>query len=225
MAEAQEQQAAVQLRARRRSRRPTRRERARALAAKTPTRWFAGILTVLFLGTTAAFGGIATAEPPPLPELQPGDEHRSTQVAITPVRAVLVDDLAEAGASPADGERVLAVHVRLENAWTEPLTLYTTSTTLETISVAELAGTAPTAVSRLDDATRNPILQPRVPVDVVLAWTVPAERFADGDPLALTLNDMTLHTGSSVASGRWWKDPVPAARVTLSLTDVGTGAP
>ncbi len=39
----------------------------------------------------------------------------------------------------------------------------------------------------------------------------------------LTVNDMTLHTGSFVANGQWWTDPVAAATVSIAVEDIGAG--
>ncbi len=34
---------------------------------------------------------------------------------------------------------------------------------------------------------------------------------------------MTLHTGSFVANGQWWTDPVAAATVSIAVEDIGAG--
>ena len=49
------------------------------------------------------------------------------------------------------------------------------------------------------------------------------DRLEDGQELEITLNDMTLHTGSFVANGQWWTEPVPAATVTVAVDDIGAG--
>jgi hypothetical protein len=58
----------------------------------------------------------------------------------------------------------------------------------------------------------------------VLTWAVDESRFEDGDDIEVVINSMTLYTGSYVASGQWWTDPVATATVTTSLTDAGEGA-
>lgn len=107
----------------------------RAASDRVPTRWFAGIATGLFL-VAAAFGGLATAAAPAVVALEPADEHRNAQLALTIGRAVLFDE------------------------------------------------------------------------------------FAHAQKLSITLNDMTLYTGSFVANGQWWTDPTPA---TIALEDIGAG--
>jgi hypothetical protein len=194
----------------------------RAASDRVPTRWFAGIATALFLASTAAFGGLATAAPAPITALEPGDEHRSDQRALTVQRAVLVDEFPEAGVLAEDGERVLALVLSVENSWDEPLAASPGSSVIDSIAVEGLSA-PPDSVARYDDATINPVLQPGVPAQIVLAWAVDAQAFADARRLTVTLNDMTLHTGSFVANGQWWTDPVASATVTVAVDDIGAG--
>lgn len=194
----------------------------RAASDRVPTRWFAGIGTALFLAATAAFGGLATAETVEIAALEPGEEHRNDQVAMTIERAVLIDEFEDAGVYVEDGERVLALVVDVENTWDEPLSASPDSSVTESLTVEGLAD-APDSVARYDDATINPVLQPDVPAQIVIAWAVEADAFDDGDELTLTFNDMTLHTGSFVANGQWWTDPVAAATVTVAVEDIGAG--
>ena len=193
----------------------------RAASDRVPTRWFAGIATGVFLVATAAFGGLAAASEPEVTTLEPGDEHRNDQLAITVERAVLLDEFPEAGVSVEDGERVLAVQVAVENTWTQPLA---PTDLADALNVDELAGAPADSVARYDDATLNPRLQPGVPAELVLTWAVDADAFEDESDLHITLNDLTLYTGSFIADGQWWTDPVPAATVTVAVEDLGAGA-
>lgn len=193
-----------------------------AATDRVPTRWFAGIATGLFLVATAAFGGLATAAPPELEQLEPGEAHVTDQRSLTVKRAVLIDELPEAGVYPEDGERVLAVIVDVENRWDEPLR--TTGLYGVTVSFSVEGVDDPRDVARMDDATGLLYLQPNVPAELVYAWAVDADTFADGDALTVTLSDTSLYTGSFVTEGQWWSDPVADARVSLKIEDVGAGA-
>jgi hypothetical protein len=195
----------------------------RAASDRVPTRWFAGIATGIFLAGTAAFGGLATAAEPAVTALDPGDEHRNDQIAVTIERAVLVDEFPEAGIFVEDGERVLAVLLSVENTWIEPLPAYPGSSVTESLVIDGLPA-EPDSVARYDDATLSPVLQPGVPAQVVFAWAVKSGAFDDDERLTVTLNDMTLYTGSFVANGQWWTDPVEAATVSVALEDIGAGA-
>lgn len=195
-----------------------------AATDRVPTRWFAGIGTALFLLVTAAFGGLATAAEPGPVAITAGDEHRSDEFSLRVERAVLLDEFPEAGAyvdEDAD-ERVLAVQVRIENLWSQPLSAGTISMA-QSVRIDELPDTPIESVARIDDATTSPWLQPGIPADIVLTWIVDAGAFADGDVLHVTLNDLSLYTGSFVTTGQSWEDPEPAATLTLVVADHGAG--
>ncbi|HKP07652.1 MAG TPA: hypothetical protein VJU58_10410, partial [Microbacterium sp.] len=187
-----------------------------------PTRWFAGIATGAFLAATAAFGGLATAAPPELAQLSPGEAHVTGQRSLTVQRAVLIDALPEAGVVVEDGQRVLAVVVEVQNRWDEPLSSTGADGVAGSFRVAG-TGEAVAAAARMDDATSAPTLQPGVPAELVYAWPVDAAAFEDGQDVEVTMYELSLYTGSFVTAGRWWDDPVADATVTVSVTDVGAG--
>jgi hypothetical protein len=197
----------------------------RAATDRVPTRWFAAIGTAVFLAATAAFGGLATASEPGPAAIEAGTEYRNDEFAITVERAVLLDEFPEAGAFvDEDGnERVLAVQMSIENLWSEPLTAGPLTLT-ESLSIEELGDIPMESVARFDDATTSPWLQPGVPAEIVLTWIIDADDFVAGDVLHLTLNDLSLYTGSFVITGQSWEDPVPAATLTLVVTDAGSGS-
>ncbi|MBT2516946.1 hypothetical protein J7E29_05830 [Streptomyces sp. ISL-90] len=195
----------------------------RVAADRVPTKWVAGIGTGVFLAATAAFGGLETVEAVSLPELSAGEEHRNDQLAVTVKRAVLIDELPEAGVTVEPGERVLALIVDAENRWDEPLPTTRGYSLSSTVALADHPEVEPQGISRYDDTTANPWLQPGVLATIVLAWVVPADRHAGGDDVRVVLNDETLMTGTAVISGQYWDDPVPAAIVTLDIEDVGAG--
>ena len=196
----------------------------RAAGDRVPTRWFAGIATGAFLLATAAFGGLATAAPPELATLEPGEAHVTAERSLTVQRAVLIDELPDAGVYPEDGERVLAVIADVENMWDRPLYSGGEKGIAGSFSLQEVDADAEAGAARYDDTTASPWLQPRVPATIVFAWSVPAGLFAEGDELPITLYDRSIYTGSFVTSGQWWDGPVPAAVVTVEVEDVGAGA-
>lgn len=196
----------------------------RAASDRVPTRWLAGIATGLFLLATAAFGGLATAAPPELAQLEPGEPHVTDQRSLTVQRAVLIDELPEAGVSVEEGERVLALVVDVENAWDEPQRSFGADSIGDSFAVEGMDPDADSSVARLDDATKGPILQPGVPAELVYAWAVDADDYAAGDELAVTLRELSLYTGSFVMTGQTWTDAVAAATMILEIEDVGAGA-
>ena len=196
----------------------------RAASDRVPTRWLAGIATALFLVATAAFGGLATAAPPELAQLEPGEPHITDQRSFTVQRAVLIDELSEVGVSVEEGERVLALIVDIENRWDEPIRAADATGLTDSFVVAGIDPDNRTEAARYDDGTGLPWLQPGVPGTVVFGWAVDDDTFTGGDDLTVTLNDMSLYTGSFVTEGRWWDDPVADAVVTVEIEDLGTGA-
>ncbi|WP_235038051.1 hypothetical protein [Microbacterium sp. 18062] len=195
----------------------------RAAADRVPTKWFAGISTALFLAATASFGGLATVEAAGPAELSPGDEHRNAQLSVMVERAVLIDELPEAGISVEDGERVLVVVVVAENLWDRPLPTRTHESVSDALRIEDMPDAAPDGVARLDDGTLTPWLQPGVPAELVVAWAVDGTRYAEGKALRIVLHDETLYTGSMVLDEQFWDDPRPVAVVTAALRDVGAG--
>jgi hypothetical protein len=194
------------------------------LADRVPTGWFATIFTVLFLGVTAAFGGLAAVALPPVPELAAGETHESDLFTLTVERAVLIDALPEAGITVGGGERVLALVVTVENAWDRAVPSSGNAGVDAAIRITELGDRAAASVARFDDTTTAPYLQPAVPAQLVLTWAVPAGRFAADDELHVELRDFTLQTGKLITYGQWWDTPVTAAHLTVGLRDVGAGA-
>lgn len=199
----------------------------RAASDRVPTKWFAGIATGGFLLATAAFGGLATAATPELPHLAPGDAHVTDQRSLTVQRAVLIDELSDAGIRVEEGQRVLVLVVDVENTWDEPQRSDdgdADGDIADSLTVEGMDAAAPTSVARLDDAVVSPILQPGVPARLVYTWAVDAGAYAEGDELTVTLAATSLYTGSFVTAGQWWTAPVADARMTLTLEDVGAGA-
>jgi hypothetical protein len=194
----------------------------RAASDRVPTKWFAGIGTVLVLVVTAGFGGLAAVEAPGPDEIEAGAEYRNDQYALTVQRAVLIDELSDAGISLEDGQRVLALVVEAENLWNEPLRATLGGGLLDAVTIDGLP--RGTSVARVDDATYAPWMQPGVPLEVVITWAVDAEEFADGDQLNVVLNDLSLYTASFVSAGTSWIDPVPAVTLAVAIEDLGDGA-
>lgn len=195
-----------------------------AAADKVPTKWLMSSLSGVFLAATAAFGGMDAVELPELPAIVVGEAHRNDQLEFTVERAVLIDELPEAGVWPEAGERVLAVIGTFENVWDHPIHMSTLGTGGQIVRLSDDPERAPEMVVRLDDSTLEPWLQPGVPAPLVLAWRVDAQEYAAGDELPLDLRDMTLRTGTMVRHDQYWTEPQPAASLTVPVTDAGTGA-
>ncbi|MCP2635834.1 hypothetical protein K0817_004535 [Microbacterium sp. HD4P20] len=196
----------------------------RAATDRVPTRWFAGIATAAFLAATAAFGGLATAAPPELERLEPGEAHVTDQRSFTVQRAVLIDELSDAGVDVEEGERVLALIADVENTWTQPVSATGIYGVAHSFSIPGIERGSRDASARLDDGTWTPFLQPGVPATVVFAWPVDADRFSETDSIEVTLYDTTLITGSVVLDEQWWDNHVAHSVVRVEVEDLGAGA-
>lgn len=204
------------------ARKPQRFTWVRTAAGKVPTKWFAAIGTALFLGATAAFGGLAAAPEPPITELDAGDEHVSAELSITVERAVLLDRFPEAGISVEDGERVLAFVVHAENLWDRSIWAQEDGALGQSLRLED--GTAPGSIARFDDATLRPWIHPGLPAELVVTFAVDDDAYADGDEARVLLRDRSMTTGELIVAGEWWDDPVHTATVTVPVEDRGDGS-
>jgi hypothetical protein len=198
----------------------------RTATDRVPTAWIPGILTAVFLGVAAAFGGLEAVAGPSVATLEPGETHTNDAFDLTVERAVLIDTFPEAGASadPEEGERVLAVVVTVENRWDRAVAARADTAVRGSLVAPGLDDPVPWAVARFDDGTGDPWLQPGLPVQVVVTWVIGGDELAAGDDLELEIRDFSLQRGQIVFSGEVWSTPIVAARMALPLTDVGAGA-
>lgn len=198
----------------------------RKVTDRVPTAWLPGIVTAVFLGAAAAFGGLEAVAAPPIATLQAGQEHRNDMLAFTVERAVLIDSFPEAGASAnaEEGERVLAVVVTAENTWDRAVPAENDASLTGMLRAPSLADPVPVAAARFDDGTKEPWLQPGLPAELVVTWIIDEDELAAGDQIELDLRDFSLQQGQVVFSGDVWSDPVVTARIAIPITDVGAGA-
>ena len=201
--------------------------RLRAATDRVPTKWFAGILTGLFLAATAAFGGLADAPAPAVASLALGEAHTSAQLTVEVEDVVLVDDFPELFLDLEPGRRALVVLAHVTNEWTQPLHAGSGSDSdlVDTVRVGvdQLDEEAPIAIARVDDASTSPLLQPGLRVPLAFVWSVPRSAIAGGDSVDVRVFDQTLYTGQVVTAGQWWDDPALAVTVAATVTDLGSG--
>ena len=193
--------------------------RLRSGVDRVPTKWFASIAAAVFLAGTAAFGGLATAAEPPLPELEAGDTHTSEQFSLTPLRAYISDEqITGLYALPDESQDRIAAVIDVENLWSRPVPTEDNGGLEKLLRLSGLYDVDPEAVASLSDTTASPWYQPGVPTTVVAAWLVEEGTFTVGDEITLMVRDHSLHTGSLIGSGQYWLDPVIAATVSIPLS-------
>lgn len=179
----------------------------------------------LVVGVAAA-GGFEAATPAPTP-LAVGDTAETAQYAVTVLGAELADEVEEQYLEADPGQRLAVVTVRLENRSQHPISVGGTVDHVNSrlvnssASLLELAGVdADTSVSswRPDGSTSQVVLQPRVPTEVQLAWSVPDDSFADG-VLQLDVHEPIVSTGQVILSSKavTWRPGELVARFDVPL--------
>lgn len=187
---------------------------------RVPTKWFAAGTTVIFLAATAAFGGLADKPAPPLPRLDMGVTHEGPLFDITVDRVIVLDSMPEIGMKPQPGQRVLGVVATVTNRWTNAI-ISTGDSLAKSLEIDALPGVPASNIVRLDDQTSTPWLQPGVPVQLAMLWTIDAGLARDGETLPLRILDGTLYKGSFVISGYRWVDFTTSAYVDATVKDNG----
>lgn len=214
-----------------------------------PTPWLLSGLAGVALLSTAAFGGLATAPVAPTPLVEVGEEFAATDLTMTVLDVSLVDEPGFASLYPDQeaGERALVVEVEVVNTYRAPRPSIDggpLSPMIDGIRIDTLSGETvvplefdasdeeaaadytshrglgtPAAVSRADDGTGSPMLQPDVPTRLFLAWIVSDDEVAPGAEITLTLPESTRYTGTSVVDGDYWWDVRVGATVTTTVTE------
>ncbi|PRY68571.1 hypothetical protein B0I08_104274 [Glaciihabitans tibetensis] len=204
------------------------RARAIRLSDRVPTKWFITGLSILFLIASAAFGGLADAATPALPELKPGDSFAGSELKISVVGAVLIDAFPAQSIEPAEGNRLLVVRAVVENLWDKPVPTLNgvgAADNLRPVDVDGLdADEKPLTVAIVSDGTISPALQPGVPVELAFIWEVSAGALSDEARLRVNIFDKVYSRGGGVAYGERFIDPFVAAYTELAVNDVGAGA-
>lgn len=188
-----------------------------------PTSWLLTGAGAVLLAGTALFGGLEAAAVDPTPEAAVGETFAGSDLEMTVVGVELRDERGMAGVYPdeEEQERLLVVTVDVVNTFPAPRSSVSgkkTSAVVDGIRIDGLEEKA--AVSRADDGTSSPVLQPDVPARLLLAWTVGPEDFHDGEEISLTLPDSTHYVGKSVVRGDFWDDVRVGATLTTTIEEV-----
>ena len=188
-----------------------------------PTSWLVTGAGAALLAVTALFGGLEAAAVDPVPVVAVGETFEGSDLEMTVVGVELRDERSSALVFPDEekGERVLAVEIDVVNTFSTPRGSATSSKNSAVVDGIRIEGLDDTAaVSRADDGTGSPMLQPDVPVRLLLAWVVGPDDFHDGDEIRLTLPDSTHRVGQSVVRGDYWDDVRIGATVTARVDEV-----
>ena len=194
-------------------------------AFTVPKTWITAAIVVGFVAVTALFGGLGPR----------GDEVAEV-TAGTPVDTGMLDvsvedvrttpELEEQFLSADDGETLLVARVTLVNRWNRPIAALGSE---DRVSASLFAGTPPVITVDLDDVdppdvvradghAARPILQPDVPLEVLVVWRIPVET-APAE-LAVEVRDARVANGRAIIDEQsvYWEptDLVGRIRVPVS---------
>ena len=191
--------------------------------------WIAAATIVIALAVLSTAGALDTSEPE-VSHASAGEEIRMPLYSITVLDAELTDEIEERSLKTDDGEILAVMTVELENLSDAPIGLGRAADKVQSQlvgardSLLTLAGTTPTRPAeawRSDGSAGAVFLQPGVPSEVTLAWTVPEDAFADGVVELDVFNAVPSHGQILIAADNvTWKRGELAARVTVE-TAVG----
>ncbi|WP_344819054.1 hypothetical protein [Microbacterium soli] len=202
--------------------------RMRRMASLVPTPWLITAGGAALLAATAAFGGLETVPPQPIPTVEPGEQYSGSDLELTVRNVELRAERGNAASfpDPQRGEKVLAVTVDVVNTFERPRMAAGAATVSPVVDGVLVEGIdAKPALAYADGSSGTVWLQPDVPVRVVLSWVVGADDLRDGDEVRLTLPDSTHSVGTSVQRGvDIWDEVVVGAVVTASVQEVPAAA-
>lgn len=188
-----------------------------------PTSWFLPGAGAVLLAATAVFGGLEAAAVDPTPAVTVGETFTGSDLEMTVVGVELRSERGEAIVFPDEdsGERALVVVVDVVNTFDSPRSSAAQRRDSPVVDGIHVEGVEEVgAVSRADDGTGFPMMQPDVPVRMLLAWVVGPDDFHDGDEIRLTLPDSTHRVGQSVVRGDYWDDVRVGATLTATVEEV-----
>lgn len=177
---------------------------------------------ILLLGVSTAVAAMTGGFEPAasrIPQLAPGHTFHAGGMDISVRDAQLIDGLRASGAYPNEGERLLIVRAEVTNVDDVPRATVLQGS-LEDVRIQGLDGHP--SVSRADDGTISPWLQPHVPAPILLTWIVPADRLHAGQDLVVALQ-REVKQDSTFAAEPFWQGEGVGATVPVTVVDAGKG--
>ena len=192
------------------------------LVASVPTLWWIVAGAALILGVSALFGGLDDADSVgevTTPVIEVGEEYPAAQFTTTVTGAGLYDVFPTEFSEPdEEGNRFLVVTAIVTNNY------YQSTTATGTLLRLEFLGEDDQESARqvlMSDLTGNPQADPRIPQEIGFVWEVAGDTFAEGDTVRVSIARQSLFTENTIVYGDYWKDPVVAAWVDVTIEDRG----
>lgn len=188
--------------------------------------WIAAVVVVALAIGFIALGGLRPATRAAAAETA-GTEVRTSLYAVTVTKAELVDAVEEHYWEADEGQTLVLLTARLENLSDRPVALLGTVDSVSSQLVdsnaplLRLADVTPSKAARAwhaDGTVRTPVLQPGVPAEVVIGWSVPEDSFPDGT-VRLDVYDARERAGQIIlaSSSITWRRTHRIAQITVEL--------
>lgn len=203
---------------------------ARSLAEVPRWIWIAAATVIALVLVVVAIGGFAQAQAAPT-ELGVGDEARASVYAVTVLDAEFTDEVESEYLEAEPGETLLVMTMRMENLSDAPIGVGTAAdrtkaglvnTENPLLDLSGVTATDTVSVWRADGSSGQVFLQPGVPSEVTLAWSVPEDAFPDG-VVSLDVHEVEIRRGAVILSASviTWRAAETFARISVTPT----GAP
>ncbi|MFJ2368527.1 hypothetical protein [Microbacterium sp. NPDC087665] len=205
---------------------------ATAHAARTATSraavpfWVVAAAVVALVAVFVSFGGLATATSEPAP-VAVGSEARTSLYAVTVLDGELTDAVEEQYLEAEPGETLLVLTVVIENLTDHPIGVDSAADRVEArlirarapmLQVAQATSAFSTRAWRPDGSSGQVVLQPGVPSEIRIAWSVPDDAFPDGTA-RLDVFDAVEQGGQVILSSSTisWQRKQQTAQITVDL--------
>lgn len=190
--------------------------------------WFAAAAVVAVLITVIALGGFAAARTETTPA-GPEEEVRTSAYAVTVLDAQLAGAVESEYLEAEPGQTLLVLRTRIENLSDTPIGVGSTAdltkanlvnTDRPLIDLVGVTAVDRTAVWRPDGSSGQVFLQPGVPAEVMLAWTIPDDALT-GREVSLDVHDAEVSVGAVILSSNvvTWRAGDVVARITVPVED------
>lgn len=205
---------------------------ARAARSATDRRarplWIAGCTAVGVVAVFLLAGGLVAAERTPA-AASAGNEVRTSLYAVTVTGAELTDAVESEFLEAEEGETLLVMTVEIENLSDRPIGVGTAANRVESklvnsrtplLDVPQATDAFSTRAWRPDGSAGGVVLQPGVPDEVLLAWSVPDDAFPSGT-VELDVFDARAQGGQIILSSSVisWQRTDRVARITVDLEE------
>ncbi|WP_311243773.1 hypothetical protein [Microbacterium sp. WCS2018Hpa-23] len=201
---------------------------ARSLAEVPRWIWVVAAALIALILVVVAIGGFAQAQTAPI-ELGVDDEARASVYAVTVLDAEFTDAVESEYLEADPGETLLVMTMRMENLSDAPIGVGTTADRTKAglvntddplIELTGVTATDSVSVWRADGSSGQVILQPGVPSEVMLAWTVPDDAFPDGG-VSLDIHEVEIRRGAVILSSSvvTWRAIDTFARISVTPTE------